>query len=332
MEIRSTTISVSKGKAQAIHKHEAEIKQQLDKLDKIICNSQNLDNIDGILKQYDDLKKELQHQYENKGKAAIFKSKCRWVEKGEFKATKYFFNLEKRNYNRKTINEIRLENDETTTNETQILSMIQTYYSNLYNSQATDAQDSFEIFTKSTEIPKLDDADRDALDGPLTYEECKKSLETFGNGKSPGEDGFTVEFHKYFFDLVGADLLASLNRAYELGRLSVSQRRGIITLLPKDDAELLLLQNWRPITLLNVDHKIASKAIERRNEPMLTKLVHPDQTGFIKGRYIGENVRLIRDIMKQTRVNNTPGILISVDFKKAFDPLEWSCIQSALFW
>ena len=44
------------------------------------------------------------------------------------------------------------------------------------------------------EIPKLHDADRDVLDGPLTYEECKKSLETFGNGKSPGEDGFTVEF------------------------------------------------------------------------------------------------------------------------------------------
>ena len=63
---------------------------------------------------------------------------------------------------------------------------------------------------------------------------------------------------------------------------------------------------------------------------MLTKLVHPDQTGFIKGRYVGENVRLISDIMKQTRVSNTPGKLISVDFKKAFDPLEWSCIQSDL--
>ena len=191
MEIRSTTISVSKGKTQAIRKHEAEIKQQLDKLNKIICNSQNLDNIDAILKQYDDLKKELQHQYENKGKAAIFRSKCRWVVKGE-KATKYFFNLEKRNYNRKIINEIKLENDERTTDETQILSM---YYSNLYNSQATDAQqDSLEIFTESIKIPKLDDADRDVLDGPLTYEECKKSLDTFGNGKWPGEDGFTVEF------------------------------------------------------------------------------------------------------------------------------------------
>ena len=90
MEVRSTTILFSKGKAQAIRKHEVEIKQQLDELDKIICNSQNLDNIDGILKQYDDFKKELQHQYNNNGKAEIFRSKCRWVEEGE-KAIKYTF-------------------------------------------------------------------------------------------------------------------------------------------------------------------------------------------------------------------------------------------------
>ena len=83
MEIRSTTISFSKRKAQAIRKEEVRIKQQLDELDNIICNSQSLDNIDDILKQYEDLKKELQHQYDNKGKAAIFRSKCRWVEEGE---------------------------------------------------------------------------------------------------------------------------------------------------------------------------------------------------------------------------------------------------------
>ena len=67
-----------------------------------------------------------------------------------------------------------------------------------------------------------------------------------------------------------------------------------------------------------------------RIEPMLPNLVHPDQTGFVKGRYIGENIRLIFVIMEQTKVNNIPGILISVDFKKAFDSLEWSCIQSTL--
>ena len=62
--------------------------------------------------------------------------------------------------------------------------MIQTYYSNLYNSQATDSQDSFEIFTASMEIPRLDDAERDALDGPLTYEECKKTLESLRQAKT----------------------------------------------------------------------------------------------------------------------------------------------------
>ena len=133
-----------------------------------------------------------------------------------------------------------MENDETTSDETQILSMIRLYYSNLYNSQTTDAHDCSEIFTGSLEIPKLDDAERDALDSPLSYEEGQKSLETFENGKSPGKDGFTIELYKHCFDLVGVDLLASLNRAYEHGRLSVSQRRGIITLLPKEDAELFL--------------------------------------------------------------------------------------------
>ena len=65
MEIRSTTILFSKRKAQAILKEEVQVKQQLDDLDNIICNSQSLDNIDDILKQYEDLKKELQHQYDN---------------------------------------------------------------------------------------------------------------------------------------------------------------------------------------------------------------------------------------------------------------------------
>ena len=63
---------------------------------------------------------------------------------------------------------------------------------------------------------------------------------------------------------------------------------------------------------------------------MLPSLIHPDQTGFVKGRYIGENIRLIADVMEQTRKLNLPGILVSLDFQKAFDTLEWSCIRHVL--
>ena len=63
---------------------------------------------------------------------------------------------------------------------------------------------------------------------------------------------------------------------------------------------------------------------------MLPSLIHPDQTGFVKGRYIGENIRLIADVMEQTRKLNLSGILPSLDFQKAFDTLEWSCIHHVL--
>jgi len=77
----------------------------------------------------------------------------------------------------------------------------------------------------------------------------------------PGEDGFTVEFYKNFFDSIGGHLLESLHVAYEVGELSISQRCCIITLIPKDESDLVDLQNWQPITLLNTDYKIASKAL-----------------------------------------------------------------------
>jgi len=92
----------------------------------------------------------------------------------------------------------------------------------------------------------------------------------------------------------------------------------------------LNLKNWRPITLLNVDYKIVSKAIAKRMEPVLPSLIHSDQAGFIKGRYIGENIRLISDLMEQTKKDQTIGILLSLDFRKAFDTLEWPLMHYAL--
>ena len=85
----------------------------------------------------------------------------------------------------------------------------------------------------------------------------------------------------------------------------------------------MVLSNWRPITLLNVDYKILARAIAKRIEPKLPKLVHSDQTGFVKGRYIGQNRRLLNDLMEFTESNKLPGMLLFIDFEKAFDTLEW---------
>ena len=60
------------------------------------------------------------------------------------------------------------------------------------------------------------------------FDECKKVLETFQNDKAPGEDGFTAEFYKCFFDLLGNDLIASFNEAHVVNKLTISQRRGLL--------------------------------------------------------------------------------------------------------
>ena len=124
----------------------------------------------------------------------------------------------------------------------------------------------FENFVRNLELPKLRDLDKEELEGEITMDECKEVLKSFSSGKSPGEDGFTWEFYNCFFDLLGEDLINCYNAAYKTGEMSISQRRGTITFIPKEDSNLLNLANWRPITLLNLDYKIASKAIAKRIE------------------------------------------------------------------
>ena len=329
MEIRAATISFSKNLAKSTNCREIEITRRLQVLDESICNNFHSPDIDQVLREFDDLKTELQTIYIKKGNAAIFRSKCRWVEKGE-RPTKYFFNLERRNYNKKTISELRMEDETIIKNETQVLDAIENYFNDLYTSVSSATQAEYDSFIQELSLPKLSDEERQELEGPLTYDECKQVLETFQNDKSPGEDGFTVEFYNFFFELLGHNLVESFNEAYETNELSISQRRGIITLIPKEDGSLLDLSNWRPITLLNVNCKIATKAIAKRIEASLPKLVNSDQTGFIKGRYIGENIRLIIDTMEYTEKYNIPGILVSLDFRKAFDSIEWPFIMRTL--
>jgi len=112
-------------------------------------------------------------------------------------------------------------------------------------------------------------------------------------------------------------------RAFDKGKTSIFQGRGIISLIPKGVSCLVELTNWRPMTLLNVDHEILARANAKRIELKLIKLIHSYQTVIVKGRFIGQNERLLNDIMEYTELNKILGIMVLIDFEKAFDTLEW---------
>ena len=118
--------------------------------------------------------------------------------------------------------------------------------------------------------------------------------------------------------------------AISLKKCLMLKKLGLITCIPKQDKPKQFYKNWRPITLLNCIYKIAAGCIANRIKTVLDIILSKDQTGFIKGRYIGENTRLIYDIMQYTETHNIPGLLVLVDFKKAFDSVSWSFIEKAL--
>ena len=148
--------------------------------------------------------------------------------------------------------------------------------------------------------------------------------------KSPGSDGLPAEFGKVSWEDIKQFLLSALNFAHAKGCLSITQRRGLITLVPKKNKPANLLKNWEPIILLNCDYKIAAKSIANRVKKILPKIINNDQTGFLKDRFIGENIRLIDSIINYTNTEQIPGLLLFIDFEKAFDTIEWSFIEKTL--
>ena len=164
----------------------------------------------------------------------------------------------------------------------------------------------------------------------ITEEECLAALKTFKNSKSPGIDGLPAEFYKFFcLDLKSA-LLSSLNYALTKGELSLDQRRAVISLIPKKDKDRLFIRNWRPISLLTTDYKILTKCLSKRILKVIDKLISYDQTGYLKGRYIGENIRTVHDVITYLQERNLPGMMLLIDFEKAFDTVKWASIDKTL--
>ena len=107
--------------------------------------------------------------------------------------------------------------------------------------------------------------------------------------------------------------------------MSNSRKQATITLLEKKGKDRRFIKNWRPISLINVDVKIASKAIARRLEQILLDLIHPNQNGFIKGRSVQNGVRTVEDILEFAKLTD-----LAIDFEKEFDSLNRSFLFKVL--
>ncbi len=326
MEIRGEIIRFAAEKQKRTKRNELLLEKDIKELeDEFLTNTKT-----DILEKIDSKKLQLEEIRLARMEGVMLRSKARWVEDGE-KPTKYFINLEKRNIVNKTISHLQNSNGHDIRNQTQIMEETLNFYEKLYECKDNDLNlDEFDQNLSSSDFPSLTENQLLYLEGKLNKNELVLALKNMSNNKSPGSDGFTVEFWKFFFNDLGDFLLRSINYAYESGQLSVTQRLGIITLLPKGNKPKQYLKNWRPISLLNITYKLASSCIANRLKSVLPTIIDDDQKGFMKGRYIGENTRLLYDLILYTQLHNQPGMLLLIDFEKAFDSVSHKFIFKVL--
>ena len=178
-------------------------------------------------------------------------------------------------------------------------------YSNLYSSVHQNAD---EVIFQEINIPKLSCDDKLKLERHFSSSEIFAAAKMMSKNKTPGIYGFPIELYIMFWEDIQDLLLDSYNYSLRKGQLSTSQRNGIISLFLKKDKDPLNPKSYRPISLLTVDYKILAKAIiATRIKTVNHNIIDEDQSGFMKGRPIGHNIRQLLDVIEYTDFESISG-------------------------
>lgn len=166
---------------------------------------------------------------------------------------------------------------------------------------------------------RCSDAQCDMLSRPVSNEEITKTVFAMPLSKSPGPDGYSIEFFRSAWSIVGPDVIAAVNEFFINGRLLKDFNNTAIALIPKVP-QACKLGDFRPISCCNLIYKINSKIIFNRLKGVLQDNISPSQSAFLKGRSLGENVLLSSELIRDYgRTRCEKSSMLKVDIKKAFD-------------
>ncbi|XP_073662497.1 prostaglandin reductase 1 isoform X1 [Tursiops truncatus] len=197
-------------------------------------------------------------------------------------------------------------------------------YHKQLHANKTDNPEEMDKFLERYNFPRLNQEEFENINKPITSNEIQTVIKkNFSTNKTPGPDGFTGEFYQTFREELTSILLNLLQKTAEGGTLPNTFYKATITLIPKPDRDITKKENYRPISLMNIDTKILNKVLAYRIQQHIKKIKHHNQVGFIPGLQgffsIHNTIHVIHHINKLKDKNH---MIISIDAEKAFDKIQ----------
>ena len=172
--------------------------------------------------------------------------------------------------------------------------------------------------------------DLSELESPFSEEEVWKTICSLPSNKAPGPDGFTGKFYKVCWPIIKVDVMAAVSAVWsrKLCNFGVLNY-AFITLLPKKD-DATNIRDYRPISLVHSFAKLITKLLANRLAGRLDEMITPNQSAFIKSRFILDNFMLVQHTTKFLHQQKQPRILLKLDITKAFDSVSWPFLLEVL--
>eukprot|EP00253_Pinus_taeda_P034910 PITA_34910 len=300
------------------------VENKLQELNQVLIST-------GFNKVRDEKANKLQQEWENFCKQEeIFwrqKSRVQWLKEGE-QNTRFFHRSTLTNRAHNRISSIKDEEGHLLSFHEGIEVMLVQHFCGIARETISDREHFIKDLTRH--IPRLvSREDNLNLNRPVTEEEVSEVLKQMKNGKAPGPDGFNVDFFKACWNIVKQDILNVVEDSKKDKTILKALNTTFISLIPKQELAQTP-DRFRPISLCNVVYKIISKVVANRLKPLLPTLVSVEQSGYVEGRQILNNIIQAHEVVHSLTINRKAGMIMQLDIAKYYDKLNWTYIKKIL--